>query len=89
MKYEIIKTRTKEEENMLATYLEDGWVIKNAYPLHDCVEYVLVQLNSEEVGQALDKMLQELSNAFGVNKDEDQQKNNDTVIIGEYNDGNE
>lgn len=89
MKYEIIKTKTQEEENMLATYLEDGWVIKHAYPLRDCVEYVLVLLNSKEVGQALDKMIQELSNALGVNKDEDQKENNDTVIIGEYNDGNE
>ena len=54
MKYEVIKTRTAEEERTLAAYLEDGWIISNAYPLHDCVEYILVQLNCKEVGQALD-----------------------------------
>ena len=89
MKYEIIKTKTNELERKLATYLEDGWVIKNAYPLHDCVEYIVVQLNTKEVGQALDKMISELANVFHKDKDEEKEDNNSTVIVGEWNDGNE
>lgn len=83
MKYEIIKTKTQEEENMLATYLEDGWVIKNAYPLHDCVEYIVVQLNTKEVGQALDKMISELTNVFCKDKDEEKTSNATVIVDGD------
>lgn len=83
MKYEIIKTKTNELERKLATYLEDGWVIKNAYPLHDCVEYIVVQLNTKEVGQALDKMISELTNAFCKDKDEEKDSNATVIVDGD------
>ena len=83
MKYEIIKTKTNELERKLASYLQDWLVIKNAYPLHDCVEYIVVQLNTQEVGQALDKSMQELSDVFAVNENKEEDSNATVIVDGD------